>query len=74
MKVELTTDYAADARLGMWVPSVFRERYEQGEESRSSDNRRDLSTLPNPRREYEHVLCEARYSNYRRFEVETRIK
>ena len=74
LKVELTTDYAADARLGMWVPSVFRERYEQGEELRSSNNRRDLSTLPNPRREYEHVLCEARYSNYRRFEVETRIK
>jgi hypothetical protein len=71
LKVELTTDYAADARLGMWVPSIFRERYEQGSEPRSSDNRRDLST---PRREYEHVLCEARYSNYRRFEVETRIK
>jgi len=74
LKVELATDYAPDARLGMWVPSVFRERYEQGEASPPANNRRDLTTLPNPRREYEHVLCEARYSNYRRFEVSSRIK
>ena len=74
LKVELTTDYAPDTKLEIWVPSVFRERYEQGEESRRTDNRRDLSTLPDQRREYEHVLCEARYSNYRRFEVSSRIK
>ncbi|CAN5835205.1 hypothetical protein BH18ACI5_BH18ACI5_04990 [soil metagenome] len=74
LRVELTTDYAPDPKLGMWVPSVFRERYEQGEDSRRTDNRRDLSTLPDLRREYEHVLCEARYSNYRRFEVSSKIK
>ena len=73
LKVELTTDYAPDPKLGMWVPSVFRERYEQGEEPRRTDDRRDVSTL-DLRREYEHVLCEARYSNYRRFEVSSRIK
>ena len=74
LKVELTTDYAPDPRLEMWVPSVFRERYEQGQETRVSDNRRDAATFPDSRRDYEHIQCEARYSNYRRFEVLSRIK
>lgn len=58
-KVELTTEYAHNEKLGMWVPSVFRERYERG---------RQGST------EYERIACEARYSNYRRFDVLTRIR
>ena len=56
VKVELTTEYAPHEKLGMWVPTVFRERYER---------RRD---------DVELVVCEAAYSNYRRFDVVTRIK
>jgi hypothetical protein len=58
-KVELTTEYAFDEKLGMWVPSVFRERYERGREGS---------------KEFERIACEAVYSNYRRFDVLTRIK
>ncbi|MEO6213390.1 MAG: hypothetical protein ABIP65_07160 [Vicinamibacterales bacterium] len=74
LKVELTTDYEADAKLGMWVPSVFRERYEQGNDSRGTRNRRDLTAIPEQQRDYEQVVCKATYSNYRRFEVSSRIK
>ena len=51
----LTTTYAPDAKLGMWVPSEFSEAYStplQGED----------------------VSCEAKYVNYRRFEVHGGIK
>ena len=58
-KVELTTEYALNEKLGMWVPSVFRERYERGREGS---------------RTYERIACEAVYVNYRRFDVLTRIK
>lgn len=58
-KVELTTEYVHNEKLEMWVPSVFRERYERG---------RQGST------EYERIACEARYSNFRRFDVLTRIR
>jgi len=51
--VELITDYARDEKLGLWVPSVFRERYQ----GRGED-----------------IVCQAIYSNYRRFDVSTRIK
>jgi len=56
VKVKLTTDYALDDKLGLWLPAVFTERYET------------VSPIP------EVVLCEATYSNYRRFEVTGRIK
>ncbi len=55
VKVRLTTSYARDEKLGLWLPSTFTERYE---------------TSPTQ----ELVLCEATYSNYRRFEVNARIK
>ena len=58
-RVELTTEYAPDERLGMWVPAVFRERYERGRMGS---------------RKHELIVCEARYTNYRRFDVTTRIK
>ena len=58
-KVELTTEYALDDKLAMWVPRVFRERYERGRDDGES---------------YERIACEATYSNYRRFDVITRIK
>jgi hypothetical protein len=53
----LTTEYAPDERLKLWVPTVFRERYD-GE----SDGAREI------------IECEARLTNYRRFEVTGRIK
>jgi hypothetical protein len=71
--VELTTDYAPDAKLGMWVPSVFTERYERGKASRTTQYR-DPESLPTNTPDHELVRCEARYSNYRRFEVSARIK
>lgn len=65
-KVLLETTYAPDDRLGIWVPSVFREQYEYGVAATDS-----LS--PN-RAEYEQIRCEARYTNYRRFETTVRVK
>ena len=56
VKVRLTTTYARDQKLDLWLPDVFTERYE--------------SETPIS----EVVLCEAKYTNYRRFEVTGRIK
>jgi hypothetical protein len=56
VKVKLTTTYARDPKLNLWLPDVFTERYE-------SDS--PVSEV---------VLCEATYTNYRRFEVTGRIK
>jgi hypothetical protein len=58
-KVELTSEYTLNDKLGMWVPSVFRERYERGRQGSAA---------------YERIVCEAEYSYYRRFDVTTRIK
>ena len=66
VKLELTTTYSPDERLGMWVPRQFRERYERG----VSPNSRTFDS----RTEYEHIVCEARYTNYRRFETTVRVK
>lgn len=52
----LTTDYALDPKLDMWVPATFTERYDQKK---------------NPRQQ---IFCEARYTNYRRFDVTSRIR
>lgn len=59
VRVELTTEYARNEALGLWVPSVFRETYERG---RKGSN------------EHERIACEALYTNYRRFTVSTRVK
>ena len=58
--LKLTTTYSVDARLGVWVPAEFREEYERKSDSRTADS--------------ELVMCEASYSNYRRFETSARIK
>ena len=52
----LTTDYALDPKLDMWVPAMFTERYDQKKSPR------------------QQILCEARYTNYRRFDVTSRIR
>jgi hypothetical protein len=64
IKVELTTDYTRDENLDMLVPAVFRETYTRGTPPR----RLEADT------EYEHVVCEARYRNFRRFQTSARIK
>lgn len=62
--LELATRYRPEERLGMWVPSVFREAYERGVQPGSLQS--DA--------EYIRVECEARYRNFRRFESSARIK
>jgi hypothetical protein len=55
--VTLTTYFLRDAGSGLWLPTLFRERYER------------LKDGP-----HEVIACEAKYSNFRRFEVIGRIK
>jgi hypothetical protein len=69
VSLELTTTYTADERLGLWVPAHFRERYEEGMLPPGSARTQLENT-----RSYEELVCEARYSNYRRFETTARIK
>jgi hypothetical protein len=66
VQAELTTTYARDARLGLWVPAVFRESYEDGLPV-------GVTTSPSTA-QYESMLCEAKYTNFRRFEAYGRIK
>jgi hypothetical protein len=66
LRLELTTEYSPDARLGMLVPTAFRERYAFGADF--TPQRLDSG------REYESIVCEARYSNFRRFETSVRIR
>jgi hypothetical protein len=69
IKVQLTTDYSFDQRLELLVPTMFRERYEQGSPATSRGGGRTVRT-----REHEVVVAEGRYSNFRRFEVLSRIR
>jgi hypothetical protein len=66
VNVELATSYSPQKRLDMWVPAVFRERYEHATGKGSKDAESGV--------EREQVVCEARYSNFRRFETDVRIK
>lgn len=67
--VRLETSYVKDEKLKLWVPSVFTERYETGDRIGGA-----RTTNPAARASSERVECEAKYSNYRRFEVTARIK
>jgi len=64
-RLQFVTTFSPDDRLGIWVPTAFREEYEFGAPPRSRDN---------PQPQYENIVCEARYSNFRRFETAARIK
>lgn len=64
LRLELTTTYEADERLGILVPTLFRESSAYGSDSRRSDS-------PS---ESERVVCEAQYNNFRRFETSVRVK
>lgn len=65
IRVELSTAYAHEPRLDMSVPVSFSEHYLDGTPPR--DRRR-------PTGRHEEILCEARYSDFQRFAVQTRIK
>jgi len=65
---DLTTDYAPDARLGIWVPVSFAENYQARANAKIVDPRirTQLSS--------EEIRCVATYTNYRRFEVKVIIR
>jgi hypothetical protein len=67
--VELVTKYRFDERLGLMLPIVFREHYEQGKDAAKSRGQASGTSL-----EYEQIACEGKYSNFRRFEVFSRIR
>jgi hypothetical protein len=69
VRMELLTVYSPEKRLGMWVPTQFRERYEDGVAVGDAKRR-----LLDARARYEEIVCEARYTNFRRFEVIVRVK
>ena len=69
IKVQLVTEYSFDERLGLLLPTVFRERYEQGTVTSSRGSGR-----PTIAPDHEVVVAEGRYSNFRRFEVLSRIR
>jgi hypothetical protein len=64
VRLEFTTEFALDDRIGIWVPRRFRERYEHGTPPTSFEGAF----------EYEDITCDATYSNYRRFQTSGRIK
>lgn len=66
ISVALATEFADEPRLGMAVPVSFTEHYIDGAPPRR-DGRRSGAR-------HEEILCEARYSDFQRFAVQTRIK
>ena len=64
-RLQFVTTFSPDDRLGMWVPAVFQEEYEFLAPPRSREN---------PQAQYENIVCEARYSNFRRFETSVKIR
>jgi hypothetical protein len=68
VEVNFLTTYEPDSRLGILVPRQFRESYEDGKKV-SARNSTDFVTA-----RYEEIFCEAKYSNFRRFEVKAIIR
>jgi hypothetical protein len=63
---DLTTVYSPNSHLGIWVPLRFAEEYVRG---KASPAQSIAARVP-----YERVICEAAYSNFRRFDTSVRIK
>jgi hypothetical protein len=70
LRVTLSTTYGPDEKLGIWVPVVFRENYEQGLDPPNPTAKMNTAVSGS----YEEILCEAKYANFRRFGVTARIK
>jgi hypothetical protein len=66
IKVRLITDYSFDERLNLLLPTLFRERYEQGQPPSSRAGKRPVP--------YELIEAQGEYSNFRRFEVFSRVR
>lgn len=67
VNAELTTEYERSAALNLLVPAVFREHYEDGVDH-SGSAVLDFAS------QYESIVCESRYSNFRQFTTTSRIK
>lgn len=67
VNAELTTDYQRAATLNLMVPTLFREHYEDGVDHSGS-------AVLDFRAQYESIVCESRYTNFRRFTTTSRIK
>jgi len=68
VRISLSTAYEEDRRLGMLVPVRFGELYKDGAAARVRSRDVD-ATAP-----YEEIVCEAKYSNFRRFEVKAIVR
>lgn len=66
---DLTTDYAPDAKLGIWVPVSFSENYQA-----RAENAKIADPLIRTQLASEEIRCVATYTNYRRFEVKVIIR
>lgn len=67
VSMKLTTDYAYQASLDLWVPSQLQEHYEEGVYGSGADSRVTGTG-------HEEIWCEAKYSHFHRFEVKGGIK
>lgn len=67
VNAELTTDYERSTALDLMVPTLFREHYEDGVDHSGS-------AVLDFAAQYESIVCESRYSNFRRFTTTSRIK
>ncbi len=73
-QMTLTTTYGFEERLGIWVPVRFGEHYRDGTDAKAP-RPRGVNTRTAAATEYfEEIVCEARYSSFRQFEVKTRIR
>lgn len=67
VQMTLSTTYAGDARLNMLVPVRFGEHYQDGIRTNAQSRMASGDV-------YEEIVCEAKYSNFRRFEVKAIIR
>lgn len=67
VNAELTTDYERSAALNLMVPTLFREHYEDGVDHSGT-------AVLNFGTQYESIVCESRYTNFRQFKTTSRIK
>ena len=70
VQISMSTTYAFDERLGIMVPSRFGERYQDGVQMPAAARGRPV----NETHPYEEIVCEAKYTNFRRFEVKAIIR
>jgi hypothetical protein len=69
LQMAFVTTYEPDTKLGMLVPRLFRETYQDGVDLRGAGSADVASSEP-----YELIVCEAKYRNFRRFEVKAIVR